>query len=68
MDDPSWLLHIGFTLAFVGGILGSIYYKKVHRMFAGTPLEDAPAELLFLPLWGITALGAGYLLVEVVLA
>jgi len=68
MDEPNWLLHVGFTVAFFGGIVGSIYYKKVHKMFTGSPLEDAPSELLLLPLWGMTALGAGYLLTEVVLA
>lgn len=68
MNDPNWLLHIGFTLAFIGGIIGSIHYKKVHKMFAGGPFEDSPPEFLLLPLWGMTALGAGYLLTEVVLA
>lgn len=68
MDEPYWLLHIGFTVAFLGGIIGAIYYKKVHKMFTGTAFEDSPPEFLLLPLWGMTALGAGYLLTEIVLA
>lgn len=59
-------LHIGFTVALLGGIVGSIRYKKVHKMFAGTAFEHSPPEFLLLPLWGATALGAGYLLTEVV--
>lgn len=57
----TWMLITIGTIAFTGGLIGSIHYKKVHRMFLGGPFEDAPAEFLLLPLWVFTGLGGLFL-------
>ncbi|WP_157075528.1 hypothetical protein [Nesterenkonia jeotgali] len=55
--EPPILILVG-SLMCVGGVLGLRHYKKVHKMFTGSPFEDAPAELLFMPLGAAVGMGA----------
>ncbi|GAA1162896.1 hypothetical protein [Nesterenkonia sandarakina] len=53
----SLLFTIGGVVLIIGGIVGSIHYKKVDKIFDGGPFQDAPAEFLLLPLWGVAGIG-----------
>ncbi len=62
----SWLIVLLGTVVFVGGIVGSINYKAVHRWgYKNTMFENSPPGTLLIPLWMTTGIGATFILMGI---